>query len=235
MGFFKSLMKEAGFSEEDEQKLRSLITMKNFFGVEEFLESFSLKEELKKALITLPEMFGSSEILERAEQLTDNQEALEAVHRLKEIYELLKIYGVEKYISFDFGMLNKYQYYTGVIFRGYTYGTGDAVVKGGRYDHLLARFGKPSPSIGFAVMVDQLLSALGRQKISVPVEQGPTLLLYEKKDRTSAMLEANHLRQQGCSVVLMEQKDTMEAYEAYGKRNGFYAVRKFHESDSLAM
>ena len=123
VGFFKSLMKEAGFSEEDEaEAFRSLITMKNFFGVEEFLESFSLKEELKKALITLPEMFGSSAPLERAEQLTDNQEALEAVHRLKEIYELLKIYGVEKYISFDFGMLSKYQYYTGVIFRGYTYG-----------------------------------------------------------------------------------------------------------------
>ena len=44
-----------------------------------------------------------------------------------------------------------------------------------------------------------------------------------------------NLRQQGCSVVLMEQKDTMEAYEAYGKRNGFYAVRKFDASDSLAM
>ena len=181
VGFFKSLMKEAGFSEEDEAKIRSLITMKNFFGVEEFLESFSLNEKLKKALITLPEMFGSSEVLDRAESLTDNEEALAAVKRLKEIYELLKIYGVEKYISFDFGMLNKYQYYTGVIFRGYTYGTGDAVVKGGRYDHLLARFGKPSPSIGFAVVVDQLLSALGRQKIAVPVEQGPTLLIYEKK------------------------------------------------------
>ena len=180
-------------------------------------------------------MFGSSEVLDRAESLTDNEEALAAVKRLKEIYELLKIYGVEKYISFDFGMLNKYQYYTGVIFRGYTYGTGDAVVKGGRYDHLLARFGKPSPSIGFAVVVDQLLSALGRQKIAVPVEQGPTLLIYEKKDRTSAMMEANNLRKQGCSVVLMEKKDTMEAYEAYGKRNGFYAVRKFDASDSLAM
>lgn len=235
VGFFKSLMKEAGFSEEDEAKIRSLITMKNFFGVEEFLESFSLNEKLKKALITLPEMFGSSEVLDRAESLTDNEEALAAVKRLKEIYELLKIYGVEKYISFDFGMLNKYQYYTGVIFRGYTYGTGDAVVKGGRYDHLLARFGKPSPSIGFAVVVDQLLSALGRQKIAVPVEQGPTLLIYEKKDRTFAMMEANNLRKQCCSVVLMEKKDTMEAYEAYGKRNGFYAVRKFDVSDSLAM
>ena len=83
--------------------------------------------------------------------------------------------------------------------------------------------------------MDRLLSALGRQKIAVPVEQGPTLLIYEKKDRTSAMMEANNLRKQGCSVVLMEKKDTMEAYEAYGERNGFYAVRKFDASDSLAM
>lgn len=61
-------------------------------------------------------------------------------------------------------MLNKYQYYTGVIFRGYTYGTGDAVVKGGRYDHLLARFGKPSPSIDFAVVVDSFCPPLEDRK-----------------------------------------------------------------------
>ena len=29
----------------------------------------------------------------------------------------MKNYGYEKYISFDFGMLSKYQYYTGIIFR----------------------------------------------------------------------------------------------------------------------
>ena len=197
-----------------------------------------MTEEMSEKYLTAVEEYRNAQKQEDEgfqEKSGDNEKALAAVKRLKEIYELLKIYGVEKYISFDFGMLNKYQYYTGVIFRGYTYGTGDAVVKGGRYDHLLARFGKPSPSIGFAVVVDQLLSALGRQKIAVPVEQGPTLLIYEKKDRTSAMMEANNLRKQGCSVVLMEKKDTMEAYEAYGKRNGFYAVRKFDASDSLAM
>lgn len=233
--FFKSLMREAGFSEEDEQKLRSLITMKNFFGVEEFLGSFHIRPELKKALLELPEMFGGGEILDRAEALTDNEGALLAVRRLKDIYELLKLYSVEKYVSFDFGMLNKYQYYTGVIFRGYTYGTGDAVVKGGRYDHLLARFGKPAPSIGFGVLIDQLLSAMARQKIPVPVENGPTLLLYEEQDQAAAMMEARNLRKQGCSVILMEMKDNLSAYEEYGKRNGLYAVRKFDTSDSLAM
>ena len=233
--FFKALVDDSGMSEETIQELRQLISNKNYFGVEELLESQRLSKEQVEALTELPQLFGGPEVLTKAESLTGNPKALAAIRRLRELYQVASCYGCEEYISFDLGMLSKYQYYTGVIFRGYTYGTGDAVVKGGRYDHLLARFGKPSPSIGFAVMVDQLLSALGRQKISVPVEQGPTLLLYEKKDRTSAMLEANHLRQQGCSVVLMEQKDTMEAYEAYGKRNGFYAVRKFHESDSLAM
>ena len=31
---------------------------------------------------------------------------------------------MDKYISFDLGMLGNYRYYTGIIFKGYTYGTG---------------------------------------------------------------------------------------------------------------
>lgn len=64
--------------------------------------------------------------------------ALEAVARLEEIYEIMKTYGYEKYISFDFGMLSKYQYYTGIIFQAYTYGTGEPMIKGGRYNGLMS-------------------------------------------------------------------------------------------------
>ena len=56
------------------------------------------------------------------------------------IRDRLKAYGVEKYISFDLGMLSKYHYYTGVIFKAFSYGVGDAIVKGGRYDKLLGCF-----------------------------------------------------------------------------------------------
>ena len=65
------------------------------------------------------------------------EKALRAVERLSETYEILVSYGVEKYITFDLSMSGTYGYYTGIIFRGYTYGTGDAIVKGGRYDHLV--------------------------------------------------------------------------------------------------
>ena len=52
----------------------------------------------------------------------------------------MKNYGYEKYISFDFGMLSKYQYYTGIIFQAYTYGTGEPMIKGGRYNGLMKHF-----------------------------------------------------------------------------------------------
>ena len=58
---------------------------------------------------------------------------------------LLKMYGVEKYITFDLSLQGSYGYYTGIVFRAYTYGTGDAVVRGGRYDHLVEKFGKQHP------------------------------------------------------------------------------------------
>ena len=68
-------------------------------------------------------------------------------------------------------MLGSYGYYTGILFRAYTFGTGDAVVKGGRYDQLMGYFGKPAASIGFVVQADELLNALSRQKIAIPVRR----------------------------------------------------------------
>lgn len=61
-------------------------------------------------------------------------------------------------------MLSKYRYYTGVIFKVYTYGIGDAIVKGGRYDTLISYFGKQAPAVGFAAVVDDILEAFPDRK-----------------------------------------------------------------------
>ncbi len=106
------------------------------------------------------------------------KKALSAITRLERLYDLIGVYGLQKYVTFDLGMLTQYDYYTGVIFRGYTYGTGDAVVKGGRYDTLLQKFGKEAASVGLAVVVDELLNALSRQKIEVEEDVSVTMILY---------------------------------------------------------
>lgn len=162
--FFKSLLKEAGIDSETEEKLRQLISDKNRFGAEDLLSGCDLSNDLRQIFLEMTALSGGPEALERAEEMTNNQEALSSLDRLKEIYEGLKEKGCEAYVSFDLGMLSKYNYYTGIIFRAYSYGYGEPVVKGGRYDSLLSHFGRQLPAVGFAIVIDQLLRAVNRSE-----------------------------------------------------------------------
>lgn len=206
--YYKAIFAQTGMSQEEEEELRKLISQKNYFGVEELVKSKKMDKSLAKVLSQLPQMFGSAEVLEKAKALTDNPQALKAVARLEEIYELLKVYGYEKYITFDFAMLSKYHYYTGIIFQAYTYGTGEPLIKGGRYNQLMKHFGKPAASIGFAIVVDNLLMALSRQKLEMEDPDDVTVITYRKENRIQAIKEAKELRAQGKNVALRPEKVT---------------------------
>jgi ATP phosphoribosyltransferase, regulatory subunit len=162
--FFKALVDEVQMSEETIQTLRELISNKNYFGVEELIRKEQLSQELETVFLNLPQLFGGVEVLKKAKSLTNNPRAIAAVVRLEAIYEMLCQHQMEKYISFDFGMLSKFRYYTGIIFNGVTYGSGEPLVTGGRYDTLMQHFGKPAPAIGFGLTMDSLLNALERQR-----------------------------------------------------------------------
>ncbi|MCH1983535.1 ATP phosphoribosyltransferase regulatory subunit [Ruminococcus sp. OA3] len=224
--FFKSLIEEAGMNEETVARLRELISNKNHFGVEELISEQKLSRELEHAFLRLPHMFGSVEIMEEAKNLTNNKEARAAIERLEKIYEILKLYGVEKYISFDLGMLSKYKYYTGIIFQGYTYGSGEPLVKGGRYNSLLEHFLRPSPAIGFALVMEQVMNALERQNIEIPVSSQKTMIVYPEYLRSTAVRLAKKDRSRGMKMACMVQdKDkTPEDYSVYAKKQGFDSV-----------
>ena len=114
-------------------------------------------------------------------------------------------YGVEKYVSFDLGMLSKYNYYTGIIFKGYTYGVGDAIVKGGRYDNLLSQFGKDAPAIGFMIVVDDLLSAMSRQGVIISGMEQCEKLYYTEDNFKEQLKAAKRMRAEGKHVELLHQ------------------------------
>ena len=162
--FFKSLMKEAGIDSQTEKRLRQLISNKNRFGAEELLSDCELPDELRRIFLEMTALSGGVEVIEKAKRLTGNEEALSALERLERIYEGLKALSCEAYISFDLGMLSKYNYYTGIIFRAYSYGYGEPIVKGGRYDTLLSHFGRELPAVGFAIVIDQLMRSVSRNE-----------------------------------------------------------------------
>jgi len=230
--FFKSLQKEAGIDEETEQELKQLISNKNHFGVEELLSGLKIRPELKRIFTSLPQLFGNVDALEQAAAMTDNPGALLAINRLYELHQILKDYGFEQYISFDLGMLSNYMYYTGIIFRAYTYGTGGAIVKGGRYDGLLGHFGKPAPSIGFVVVLEQLLRALSRQKIRIPLKMSNVLYLYDESRKAEAIKRAQESRANGINVELMKKSEekSEEEYIAFAKKRYLNHIMYFRES-----
>ena len=221
--YFKGLCAEAKLDEETELALKDFISSRNEFGAQELLESKNVAEENIKALLNVSNLFGSCEVLDEALEYAQNDCSIKAIERLKKVYDLLTLYGVERYVSFDLAMISKYHYYTGVIFSAYTYQMGNAIAKGGRYDNLLEKFGKSSPATGFVIMVDDLVTALTRQKIC-PEPENKNLLLVYQCDIQKALEEACNYRQKGYATVMLKQEQTKENYEAYAQKQNFAKV-----------
>lgn len=177
--YFKGLCQEAGLDEDTELALRGCISGKNYFAAQELLEASDVPEPFRSTLLKAADLFGNRPSLADAKALVHNDRSVRAIERLEKLYEVLKMYGVADYVSFDLGMLSKYHYYTGVIFKAYTYGVGDAIVKGGRYDNLLHQFGKDAPAIGFCMVVDDLIEALKSAKAARVPRESKTVLVYD--------------------------------------------------------
>lgn len=220
--FYKGLLEECGFEDDVEEELRVRIENKNFFGVEELLDSKDIPSNVKDTFLKLPSLFGSSDVLDKAKELATNEKSLKAIEKLEEVYSILVDYGVADYISFDLGMLSNFNYYTGIIFKAYTYGTGDAIVAGGRYDKLLSQFGKDSAAIGFAVYMDQLLMAMSSQKMEGDTDYAYEVLIYDTELRKTALQLATGLREKGIKTELIPKKEniSIDEYVEFKKEDG---------------
>lgn len=213
-GYTKGLCAEAGMDEDTEAEWRELVANKNFFGAQELLARAKPSDQCREALLHLGDLAGGADVLRTARGYACNAASMRAVDRLEAVYRVLCLYGVEKYISFDLGMVSRYHYYTGIIFRAYTYGVGDAIVQGGRYDKLLEKFGKPAAAIGFMIVIDDLMTAKkasgknGEDKLPVK------MLLYRETELAEAIAYVNERRAAGESFGMMPVTDDMDRLSA---------------------
>lgn len=233
--FFKGIVEDTGLPEETEYQLRTLIENKNYFGIEEMISNTDIDKKQKDVFMKFSELFGSIDMIESAKSLTSNKKSLKALERLEKLYNILQSYGYEKYISFDLGMLSQYHYYTGIIFKAYTYGTGDAIVTGGRYDALLKQFGKSAPAVGFAINEEQLMVALNRQKIDIPVDYNYGMILYKTANQDEAIKLAKRLRDKGLRIVLMRKRTSFsdENYVDYANRMGINTIYELSSGNNV--
>ncbi|MBQ3393493.1 MAG: ATP phosphoribosyltransferase regulatory subunit [Lachnospiraceae bacterium] len=201
--YFRGLCESLSMEEETEEALRDAISGKNYFAAEDLLISEGYSAKDRDLFLQVREYMATAEDLKRAEETAPGERARNAVRRLIRLWDMLCVYGVEKYVSFDLSLLSKYHYYTGVIFKAYTFGTGEPVATGGRYDHLLSYFGKEAPAIGWMIPVDALLEAMRRQHLPFTQEREPVQIRYGTDNFRQALEEASAYREKGIPAVLL--------------------------------
>jgi ATP phosphoribosyltransferase regulatory subunit len=221
-GFFKGLIAESNLSDEEIEQLTYFYENKNYFGIESLLEANGkVSEDCKKGLLDLTQTFGNIEQIKDLKERSGNKTVVSIIEYLEKVYDILSYYGLEKYVSFDLGILGHYKYYTGIIIQAFTYGTGEMIATGGRYDKLISQFGKDVSSVGFGINQDLLMLALSRLGIEVDTDIYADILLYEREHKKQAIEYALELRKQGRHIQLMKKfhEKSLEDYIEYAKRN----------------
>jgi ATP phosphoribosyltransferase regulatory subunit len=217
--FFKGLMEEGSFTESETEEIRAFIDKKDMFGVEQILKEHEIDDNLREIIMNLPKYFGTIEVIKTIKNLRINERSKKAVDYLENVIEILEEYELTKYITIDLGMVQKLGYYTGIIFKGFTYGVGFPIVSGGRYDKLVEKYGKPCAAVGYSVNLNMLMTALDRQKIKIQEDEVKMIIGYSKGQRRTAFTIAEHMRARGKVAETDIENKPFEKLKQYADEN----------------
>jgi len=234
--FFKSLVDELDTHDECKERIRRLVEDKNLPALDHFLkENINGFPEYKlKALKELPKLFGGIDTIDKAQKLTNNKNAIKALHNIMEVYRLIERAGLSSYITIDLGMVRHMDYYTGIIFRAFTYGAGGYILSGGRYDDLIIKFGRDLPSIGFAIDVDSLIQALQNKGLS-DVRNEKHLMLYYSEELASKAFQLWDTLKENNFICELSLFDTEEETLRYSLDKRIASVISLLEENKIRL
>lgn len=221
-GFFKELCKKLNVTDETVSEIYECVESRNFVSLNNILDKIG-KNDITDCIRNLPRFFGGLEIIEKAKQIDLGDEGQNSLDYLKELYEFLCKAGLENKIVIDLSLVNRTNYYTGIIFKGYLQGSGISVVSGGRYDCLGAEFGREMPSTGFGIETGALATVmLSRNELDN--EKLPEIIVFGENENIVKALEySKKLRADGtyCENSAFE---TLEETKAYAKSKGIKKI-----------
>ena len=232
--FFHGIMDAVRLPDGVKAAVRAALAARDFVTLESLLEDTPLRSAEHELLLRFPALRGGLEILDAAAGLVRNERSQRALDELRSVHGLLVEHGIGEVVSLDLGALRDFDYYTGVIFEGYGPDFGRPIAQGGRYDGLLARFGRPAPATGFVVqldMVSDMLTRVGRTS-AVPPLNAAIGWRGEEGLRTALRIAAT-LRLFGMRAVVDTETRTAENAKAWCEAVG--AANLVHCADEPAV
>jgi ATP phosphoribosyltransferase regulatory subunit len=201
VGFFKGLLVCAGLSTEGRKRAEEAAARKDLPRLEEILLHERVSKRAARRVLDAIELCGTAEIFVKGRTLAKGEKPLlQALDRLANVYETLCASGFKDLLLLDLGEFRGFDYYDGIVFDVFSNGIEVELGGGGRYNHLIGRFGRDLPSTGFGLNVDRLFRSL---KLSGAMRPLDSKILVIGPLATSHELVAisRELRQGGLRVL----------------------------------
>lgn len=220
--FFKTLISKITDDEEETEHIRELIENKNLPELKNALKKYEDSDSVR-AIFELPKLFGGEEVFERAEKIFKDGSTLAVLEDIRQAYNYLCTLGFKDKITVDFGLVNKANYYTGLLFRGYIHGYGMPVLSGGRYDALIGDFGASHPATGFAVNINAVAGALLNKNGASLGKTSEVLVYADIENLEQGFVHCRNLIAKGIRAENSLHASLEEAKE-YAARKGIPAI-----------
>ena len=200
IGFFKAMIEKLDCDSDTAENIRSLIEVKNYPALNDLLDTVG-DSEAARALKQLPRLFGGEEVFEEAAKLYSDPQADAVLAELKETYERANALGYKGMITIDLGLVNRMDYYTGTVIKGYIEGCGDDV-----------------PAAGFAVNVDAVARA-EMKKIDFRPKPVDVIVFGTDGHETDAAVHCSKLISEGLTAetAVFDIIEEVRAYAAKKK------------------
>jgi ATP phosphoribosyltransferase regulatory subunit len=156
---YRTLLAELEVAENERIPLLELLSERRFVELEARVERLGLSTAARDLLVELPRVRGGPVVLERGAG-----PAAAAVEGLRALHAGLEERGIADRVILDLGLVRELEYYTGAVFEVYDPAVGFALGGGGRYDGLLARFGRDLPACGLALDLQAVHAALAEEE-----------------------------------------------------------------------
>ena len=140
----------------------ALVHANDFVGLDARVAESGEPVAVKAAISELPRLHGGAEVLDRVDQLLAAAGvAGQLTAELRDLVAGLPDEDADA-LSFDFSIMNSFDYYSGLVFKAYAGNLPDPVGSGGRYDSVFTGVfgdGAQVPAAGFAFSLERLEAA----------------------------------------------------------------------------
>lgn len=206
VGIFRYLLRKLPLNDDQKNEVKEMVKSKDFVALQNFWQCHQLDTHpVATFLLRFPFLRGKEEVLMEGKRFASEPEWIQILDYLEELFARFRDFGFEECLFLNLGLIRDFDYYTGVIFEGFSPYLGYPILAGGRYDELFRLFGKDLPACGFALFLERVVEVMEKkEKQEEPFR--PIYLVHPPGRRAKAFQIAERLRREGL-VVIMEENE----------------------------